>query len=818
MLGHYLVTLYRSLARHRLYAALNVLGLAVGVAVFLVLWLDVRFETSFERWVPDAKHIYVLTDDFIGPAANGRPPVPNTMGGLLDELKGEYPQLVGTRIWPRSATLRQGSNVTPVNVSVVDASFFKVFDIPLAQGDKAVALASPDDVVITRKMARQSFGDADPMSRTVTLAYNGEVHVQRVTGVIADPPANSDLPLAFIVPLKLPTPAQNPGWTHWGDLQLFTYLRFAGPEAAHALDADLDAFTDRHGVPDLGANPPPHKIFRVRTAPLLSIHLSNPKDAAVVAGLGTVGLLTLLLAAVNYVNLATARAGLRAREVAVRKVMGATEPALIAQFMAEAVATSALGALLGLAMTELALPLVNTAGGLSLHIAYFGASGVLPVLLAVVAAVGLGAGAYPALVLSRFRPAAVLASARTPGGGRTGARVREGLVVGQFAIAIAFTIATGVIVAQTRFLRSADIGFQRQGLIVAPDFRDDGVSDAQRASLLAAWRSLPGVVGATYGDIAPGEDGSTSASGTKRPGAAGDGVSMNYVGASADFFQTYQVGLIAGRLPDKDHGGDFAPEPSSDAVTAPPPQNAVLNAGAARALGFASPAAAVGQPILENITPGVFQRLTVIGVVGDIRFRSPREAVPATIYMAYSGDIRNAAAGVRYSGADPRTVIADMGAQWRRIAPSVPFRARTAEDNLSRYYRPDDRNGRLFTLGAVLAVGIGCVGLYGLAAFNTSRRMKEIGIRKTLGASTADILRLLVGQFLRPVALANLIAWPLAYLAMRGWLGGFDQHVGLSPLYFLAATALTLAIALATVVGQVLAVARAEPARALRHD
>ena len=818
MWSHYLVTLYRSLTRHRLYAALNVLGLAVGIAVFLVLWLDVRFETSFEKWIPDAAQIYTLTSASIGTAADGRPPTPNTMGALLEELKGEYPQLVGARIWPQNGTLRQGSNVTLVGVSAVDADFFKVFDIPLAEGDRALALARPDDVVLTRKMAKLNFGDVDPIGRTLTLAYNGGVHVERVTGVMADPPASSDLQLDFIVPLKRPTPAEDPGWAQWGDLQLRTYLRFANPGAARALDADLDAFTDRHGVRDLGATPPPHQVFRIRTKPLLSLHLSDPKDAAVVAGLGVVGLLTLLLAAVNYVNLATARAGLRAREVAVRKVMGATQPALMAQFMAEAVVTAALGALLGLALTELALPLINAAGGLSLKIAYFGATGVLPVLVGVVAAVGLGAGVYPALVLSRFRPAAVLASARTPGGGRAGARVREGLVIGQFAIAIAFTIATGVIFAQTRFLRSADVGFQRHGLIVAPGFDNDGVSSAQQASLLAAWRSLPDVAGATSGDIAPGVNDSTWNTDTKRPDDAGPGTPTDYVGAGADFFQTYGARLIAGRLPDKDHGDDFATQPSGSTKTAPPPQNAVLNVGAVRVLGFASPSAAVGQPILNNIVPGVFQRLTVIGVVGDIRFRSPRAPVPPTVYLSYAGDIRNAAASVRYTGADPRTVMAQMGAQWRRIAPAVPFSARTAEDNLARYYRPDDRNGRLFTLGAVLAVAIGCVGLYGLAAFNTSRRIKEIGIRKTLGASTADILRLLVGQFLRPVLVANLIAWPLAFLAMRAWLSSFDQRIALNPLYFLAATLLTLAVALATVVGQALAVARAEPARALRHD
>jgi putative ABC transport system permease protein len=198
--------------------------------------------------------------------------------------------------------------------------------------------------------------------------------------------------------------------------------------------------------------------------------------------------------------------------------------------------------------------------------------------------------------------------------------------------------------------------------------------------------------------------------------------------------------------------------------------------------------------------------------------RSPRRPVPPTLYYGQSGDIESAVAVVRYAGADPQTVIDLMAADWRRIAPTAPFSAKTIDQSLGRYYAKDDHQGRLFTIGAGLAVLIGCVGLYGLASFNTARRVKEIGIRKTLGASTRDILQLLIGQFLTPVILANLIAWPLAWWAMSGYLSGFDQRISLSPAYFLAATGLTLAIAVLTVGGQAYAVARAEPAKALRHE
>jgi len=816
---HYLLTLYRTLTRQRLYAALNVLGLAVGIAVFLVLWLDVGFETSFERWIPGASQISVIRSTWLG-AGHSFNADNFTMGATLDELRADYPQLTGTRIWNQGATILRGGQPTGEDVDVVDPSFFKVFDLPLVKGDKTGILDTPDALILTQTKAKAYFGAADPMGRRLTMSLMGSPRNYRVVGVLKDTPRNTDQSFDFLVPLAQWMIA-NDGrpWAHWGSEQLSTYLRFDTPAQAAALDADLDHFVDRHAAHDL--TPPAHEHLRLRTQPLVTLHLLQPKDAAVIAALGVVGLLTLILAGMNYVNLATARAGLRAREVALRKVMGATGGALVTQFMAEALATVVLAVLIGLALCELTLPLINAAGGLALKLDYFGPDGAVAPVLVALLLVGVGAGVYPALILSRFQPAAVLASARTPGGGRVGARVREALVVAQFAIAIAFTIGTGVIVSQTLYLRHADIGFQRDGLIVVNSFDDSDVTATQRTALLAAWRALPGVTHVTAADIAPGNQDSTSASNFKRPGTPGDGPSVNFVECRPEFFETYGARLIAGRFLDRNHGGDDAPPATPPGVQPPPVRpnrNIVVNEAALKTLGFKNAASAIGQTVLSGRDDNGFDPITVVGVIQNIRFRSPHAPVPQTIYFMRTHDLDNEIAGVRYTGADPRVVMDRMQAEWRRIVPASPFRAKTIEDNLGRYYKPDDQHGRLFTAGAILAVLIGCVGLYGLASFNTARRVREIGIRKTLGASTFEVLRLLVGQFLRPVLLANLIAWPLAWLAMRSWLGGFDQRITLSPLYFLAATALTLVIAVATVAGQAFAVARAEPAKALRHE
>ena len=801
MLRNYALTLYRSVTRHRLYAAINVLGLALGVAVFLVLMLVVRFQTSFERWIPDADQIYSVHTSVLNQGWS-----PYTMGAFLDELRQDYPQVVGARAGDIPASVRQGDTVTGERVMEADPSFFKVFDLPLIAGDRRRLLQSPDDLVVTESEARKYFGAANPIGRRLTISLDNEVRAYRVAGVIKDPPATTDFKFNLIVPLRPPGPQQEPQWRHWGSMGVATYLRFATPAEADRMAAEFPAFTDRHAGP-LPVSPA-HRAVVMGLVPLRQMHLINPPGVAVVAATAAVAVLTLLLAAVNYVNLATARAAMRAREVALRKVMGATRPGLIAQFVGESVATAVVGALIGLALCELALPLFSAAIGVTLKLDYLGDPWLAGAMAAVVIVVGLGAGFYPAFVLSRYQPASVLASARSPGGGRAGSVLREALVVFQFAIGIAFTIAMAVIVSQSLFLRHVDLGFRRQGLIEVDSFPHAGVTPAQRATLLAAWRAEPGVVSAAQGDTTPG-DPDIPVAPFRQPGGAGEGKVVHYASVGADFFQTYGARLLAGRLPDAKRAADFS--------ASPPPttgvSNVVLNARALEPLGFKSAQDAIGKPLV-----GRNRQLQVIGVVADLRFTSPREPVEPIVYWSFGGAFDDGAAVVRFAGVEPKAALRQMAADWRRVVPTEPFEAKTVITELEPYYRADDQVSRMLTLAAVLAVLIGCIGLYGLASFNTAQRVREIGIRKTLGASTPEILRLLMGQFLRPVVLANLAAWPLAYVALRAYLAGFDQRIALTPAYFLGASAMTLAIAGVTVVGQALFVARAPPAKALRHD
>jgi len=802
------LSLYRSLTRHKLHAALNIGGLAVGIAVFLVLGLYVRFETSFEKWLPNHDDIYLVQTELHLPGSPFNGAYPGTMAGMLEQMRQDFPALVGTRIrgGKDGGSVLIGGEAVRTDVAQVDPSFFDVLGLPMVRGEGRGALLDPSAALVSRAAARRFFGSADPVGQTITVAVDAP-ETYRIAGVFEDLPANTDLKLSVLIPIPRKPPPGAWTWYQWGTADVVTVLRFPAAQAAQRFQQAMPAFIRRHAGQDLG--PAPDTVISLPLLPIVRSHLQTPGAQSAglrlaVTTLGIVGVLTLLIAVANYVNLATARAGLRAREVAMRKVLGADKATLVRQFLGEAILTVALAGLAGLILAEVGLPLVNAAGGLSLAIPY---AQVVPLLAALALVLGVVAGLYPALLLSRFPAAAVLASARAPGGGRAGTRLREALVVAQFGLAIAFIIGTLVLVAQTTHVRRSDLGFRREGLIVVPSLADKRIFPDQSRPILAAFRRLPGVVSAGAGSAGAGGDGGGNVDVIETPGRPGPGLSVLAIDVGTDFFRTYAPRLLAGRLFDHAHRADDA----SDWTKWKQGRNIVVNRAAVTALGFRSPAAAVGRTV-----GGQYPR-TIIGVIDGLRFFSPRTPDQAIYYQYNRATPGTPVAAIRFTG-DPRAMLERVRRVWHRLAPQVPLVADTADRRLAQFYRADDRAARLFGIGAALAVLIACLGLWGLASFNIARRTREIGIRKTLGASSTDIVKLLVTDFLRPVLLANLVAWPLAYAAMRMWLAGFGDRIALSPLYFVGASLVATAIALLTVIGQSLRASAAAPAWALRHD
>lgn len=823
MIQNILLTFYRSLSRHRLFAALNVLGLAFGIGVFLVLILIVRYESGFDRWLPHAAETYRLDSTWSNPGENPYEGSDTTFLAL-DLLRSDFPQIVaGTRVYAPSQPVSAGDTIDSEGVAYVDPGFFGVLDLPMAEGDATHALA-PGSVVVTEQIAQKYFGTVRAIGRTLQISHDGTKRSFVVSAILRDLPRDTTLKFGLITPL---TPAIEQGvraFQRWGSSSGETFLRFASAQDARDVAARLRDFVARRaagsGENQEGKNPEDHLALSLVALPDAHFHdltVQQPDtpgaDPRVVASLGAIGFLALAMAAINYVNLATARSDLRAREVALRKVMGASKPMLVTQFLGEAVVLVSFAALLGLALAELAIPGVNALGGWAIRIDYLA---VVPGLFLLVLILGLGAGLYPALLLAAYQPAQVLASARLPAGGRLGGRLRQALVLVQFTGAVAFAICTLVIDAQADLLRNADRGFERSGLIIVKSlFASDLV--ARQNAILDVLRAVPGVISATKANREP-DTNSSSGTDVAVPGRPGPRPSMLYEIGGRDYFSTYGIKLVAGRLFDDSRIADDLSGPVAAGRFLPSfggrTVSTVVNESALPVLGFANAEVALG----KHLSMDKDSTLEIIGVVQDVRFMSPRMPVAAEFYLHSTGPIEEAQAAIRFGGASRNEMMQRLQTAWHGVAPDEPFIAQTADERLEEFYKPDQQHARLFSAGAILAIAIACIGLYGLAAFSTTRRVREIGIRKTLGASTRDVLLLLIGQFIRPVLIANVIAWPLAWAAMRVWLSGFDERVALSPLYFLAAGVAALVLSTATVAAQAWRVAHAEPARALRYE
>jgi putative ABC transport system permease protein len=815
---------YRALLNNRVYAFVNIAGLAIGVAAAVLVFLYVRYETSYDRWLPAADRLVQLQT--IANPPGGEPTRSSTAPRVaVEALRREFPEferVVGA-MTARTAIVHEGQPRWS-NIHWVDPDFFELFDLRFVRGDKHGALRDLSTVVLTESEAVRYFGDADPIGRVLTVNRWGRDQALRVTGVIADLPANTHLELGLIARFN-PAIEVDYFLTAWGAGTGFVYAKLKPGVGVEAVNARMPAFEKRNlppGATDGAQSSDAFLDFRFASVP--DIHLEATHDGAMrpggdalaVRAFALIALLILMVACVNFTNLTTARASLRAREVGVRKVLGATRRQLIGQFLAEAMVLAGIATVLGLALVELLLPFFNRLLGLDLTLDYLGQRGLLGPAALLTAAIGTVGGAYPAFYLSRFQPAKVLKASAAPVAAGSG-RLREWLVVAQFAVSIGLIICAAVVYAQTIYARSSDPGYERRGLLMLSGIHP-GVATS-RAALKREIERLPGVVSVAYTDLVPGLDESNITS-VRLNGAAQD-TKLGFASVDYGFFETMRIPLVAGRSFSerfaKDDGSvDFNPGTPDEQRLLSRGMNAVLNEAAARRLGFASPRDAIGAEFSAELIEEGPVPVTVVGIVPDVRFRSLRDEVQPVMYRRFGMALTRML--IRYDAADPGVVRADAEAAWKRVIPDVPFEASFVEDDLARQYDADAVRGQIFALAAALAVGVACLGLFGLAAFTVERRKLEIAVRKVFGAGDADIVRLMVWQFSKPVVVANLIAWPVAWWMMRGWLDSFAQRISLHPGWFLAAGGLALLVAVLTVAGHALRVSRTGPARALRYE
>lgn len=821
MFATILQTVLRQVRRHPLYVGLNVFGLALGIGVFLTLTLLVRYEYSFNAALPDVDRLARVDTHWTMP---GTPPgeVAGSTFRAMPFLREDFPEIeAGIRFEDTDLQTEREGVFTSFASGLTDPGFFGVFGLKLLHGVPDQALARPDGLVLSERAAIRLFGTTEAMGRTVPINRAGVTVTHTVTGVLArrmTPDFLSDIEM--LAPFSSEDVTTRFCFRSWASDCGRIYLKFRRRGDIDAVNARLRDFVIRHAAGAEGDHTAfgvhPEKVYGLSLAKLDEarfrdfhvLYAEDGVDRTVINSIGLMGLLALALACANAVNLATARAGLRAREVAIRKTLGASRRVLFGQFMGEALLVAAIAGVLGLALCEILVPEVASLTGEELVVRYGLVGVVLPLIVLVC---GLASGVYPALVLSGYRPAAVLAAARMPSGGRGAARLRDGLVTGQFGIAITIVICMLVINHQTDFMRTADPGYVRDGLLIGSAMPGSDLAAQRR--MLDALRAVPGVVTAGFGELAP-RPGTKNLGTYSYDGPAGPvNVYLLQDTVGAGYFEVYRPRLLAGRWFDIARGQDDVPS-RDDMRTRM--ANVVVNAGAVSRFGFASPDQAIGKIIRSG---GWTTR--IIGVIDDVRFESPRQAIYPEIILfdtLAQRPFSEPIPAIRFQGVAEAEMARRLNRAWAGILPDVASDFSSVDARMAAYYSGDERRGRIFTLGAAAALLIACMGLYGLAAFAAARRVHEIGIRKTLGATGRQIVALLLGDFLRPVMVACLLACPVAWVVMRRWLAGFDERIALTPAHFLIAVAGAFAIAILTVLGQTFHLARAEPARALRAE
>jgi putative ABC transport system permease protein len=835
MWRNYMTVGVRALAKNRAYAFINIAGLALGIAACLLILGFVRYEFSYDSWLPGADRAFELQDFYHATKEGGEEmklQVTSYAAGAA--LKKDFPQVERAVYFKGNnvVAIKDGQPSTIENGAFVDGPLFDVLQVPFLYGDPAHALDDPHAVTLSETWAKTLFGAGNPVGKTITLVSGAMTADYRVTGVYRDLPKNTSLAMNMVARFDPPayfvkSPTTLTSWNSQGG-NWFVKLR-PGVDVK-TINAALPAWEKRN-IPDEddgtrkenAGDDQDWKLVNVR-----DIHLGAAQQASMRPGndrttiitFAVIALLILGMACVNFTNLATARATQRAREVALRKVLGATRQQLITQFIGESILLAAIAMLVALAFVELTLPGLNAFLKADIALHYFTLDGLLLPVIGLTLLVGLAGGVYPALVLSRFEPARVLKANKSAADAEGSGALRNILVVGQFAVSIGLIICTTIVYAQTVYARTSDAGYKRDGLIQVENIGRPQ-AEAVARSLMQEIRRIPGITAVARSGVAV-NGGNNSVTTVNMPGST-NSVALGVYGADPDFFKAMGMKLVAGR--------SFSEtEPRDDATTPQPavPEaeralvqrgvNIVLSEEAARRLGFAQPETALGKTIMTSLTLPEYGLVpsTVVGIVTDARFRSVRDPLQPIFYYYQTNGYNSMA--VRFQGAQPKAVYDQIEAVWKKQVPDIPFRAKFVDDIVRDLYNADEARAELFGAFAILAVVIGCLGLFGLAAFTAERRTKEIGIRKVLGARTRDILRLLVWQFSRPVLIANLIAWPIAWWVMRGWLNGFDTRIALTPVPFLAAGALAVVIAVATISAHAYRVARTSPIRALRYE
>ncbi len=789
MLKNYFKIALRNLLKYKLNSFINIFGLGIAFAASLLIYVFARNELTYDAFHKNAKSIYLVYKERITPT--GTQITRDTWLPMAQALKGDYPAVANaTRLWDDNSWIEASERRFQENITYADPSLLQMFTFPLLQGDAATVFSDRHSALVSKKVAHKYFGNEEAIGKRITINYSTDYVIR---GVLEDIPSNSQIQIEVLVPAESAS-FYEANKNDWGSSFVSTFIQLSPGTASAELEAQFPNFVTKTWNAEI------NQSMKLKLTPLLELYNEITGAHTYAYVLLGVAMIILLIATINFMNLTTARSVERAREIGMRKVLGALRRELIRQFLQESLMTVMLALVLGLCLLEIVLPWFNSLYGLELRTDYLNHPQSMLGLLALAVAVGLLSGFYPAFVLSRYQPGEALK-------GRfkskpAGLRLRYGLVIVQFCLAMILMIGTGVMRRQIHFMKNANLNFDKENVIAIPvqvsDFKNQEEARVRLETFKNDLREQSGILGVASSIQVPGRwpNSFTFAYPTDRDDAQRLRVRRALV--DEHFFDTYGMHFIEGR--------NFSEQSATDAQ-----QSLILNEAALRDLGWPN---GTGRQIRVGETV-----YNVIGVVKDYHFSSFANAVAPVLhfYRPANSEVHRVIS-VKLAAGNVAATLDYIRDQWRTLDPGRPLDFFFIDDNFNLLYQSETRLITAISAFTVLAILIACLGLFGLSSLMVAQRTKEIGIRKTLGASLASIVFLLTRVFNKLVMLAFIFACPPAYFAAKTWLQNFAFRIDLGWEIFAMTGLLALVIAFLTVCFQSIKAALANPVEALRYE
>lgn len=805
MFKNYLIIAFRNLLKYKSITFINISGLAIGMTCCILILLYVQYELSYDRFHRDADRLFRV-------AWTGENPQTRTPHPLAQAMAADFPEVESavsiSPIWgpaltrPKIPVRYEEKRFEEPGVFSADSTFFEVFSFALKQGNPRTALQEPLGIVITEEMVQKYFESADPLGKTLKV---GEEETEfHVTGVMENIPANSHFHFDFLISYVTLKYRETGEYYTWADFGHYNYIRLKKGIDPKTVEAKIPAWVSKYlDWPQEWIDTLQQGRIGFRLQPITDIHLHSKlrweleanSSIAYIYIFSATAFFILLLACINFVNLSTARSSKRAREVGMRKVLGGTRGQLVGQFLSESLLISVISLLLSLALIELVLPAFNAFTERPLAMNYFQNAGLLAGLGGIILIVGMVAGMYPAFYLSAFRPVKVLKGVLS--GKSSNVTFRRVLVAAQFAIAIALIAGTGIVSSQLNYLRHKNLGFEPQQVLAIP-FKDNDSLRERCEAIKGELLQYPGILAASAVSNVPGERFNQNPVHWPSDSAERQ-VEVSEARVDPDFFRTLRIEIAAGR--------GFSKEYPSDVENA-----FMLNETAARQFGWENP---VGQELVWY-DDEIIRRGTVIGVVKDFHFQSLHKNIEPLLFQVMPSEFNYLL--VKINAGQVSGALSFIKTKWKAFDPNGGFEYSFLDEDFSRLYRAEERMESIFSVFTLLTLFIACLGLFGLVSFIVEQRTKEIGIRKVMGASVSGLVLLFSKEFALLILAANIIAWPLAFVAMNRWLHDFAYRVDIGWQIFALAGILALVIALMTVGYQAIRAAVANPVESLRYE